>query len=168
LKYRIQDTFDTTATHYWEVFFDEEYCRVLFDHIDIAWELLELEREGEGEGLVIRRAQRLTPRREIPRVMRKFVEGAIAYTEHNVFRASDNSMQVRTVPSFLSERVTAQGVYYLEVVEPSRVRRVFDAECTCKVPLVGGTIERHIVDEVKESYRRTTAFTREWLRDHPA
>lgn len=168
MKYRIQDSFDTTPTHYWEVFFDEEYSRVLFEHIDIDWQLLELEREGEGDDLVIRRVQRLTPRREIPRVMRKFVEGAIAYTEHNVFKARDDSMLVRTVPSFLSEKVKAHGVYYLEVVGPNEVKRVFDAECTCKLPLVGGTIERHIVDEVKESYRRTTAFTRTWLKDHPA
>jgi hypothetical protein len=168
MKYRIQDSFDTTASRYWGVFFDEEYCSALFRHIDIDWQLLELEREGDGEDLVIRRTQRLTPRREIPRVMRKFVEGAIAYTEYDVFTARNNSMQVRTVPSFLSEKVKTHGIYSLEILDPSRVNRIFDAECTCKLPLVGGTIERHIVDEVKESYRRTTAFTRTWLQKYPA
>jgi len=101
-------------------------------------------------------------------VMRKFVEDAIAYTEYDVFTARNNSMQVRTVPSFLSERGTAQGVYVLESVGPSQVKRIFDAACTCKLPLVGGTIEKHIVYEIKDSYRRTTAFTRTWLEKHPA
>ena len=33
MKYRIQDTFDTTPSRYWEVFFDHEYCGALFEHI---------------------------------------------------------------------------------------------------------------------------------------
>ena len=36
----------------------------------------------------------------------------------------------------------------------------------CRIPLIGGKIEKHLVQEVRESYRRTTDFTRKWIADH--
>jgi hypothetical protein len=76
-------------------------------------------------------------------------------------------MEVTTIPSFMSERFDARGLYRVVARRPRKVARIWEAHCDCRVPLVGGRIEQHIVDEVKDSYRRTTAFTRRWLADHP-
>lgn len=168
MRYRIEDAFDVGPRRYWDVFFDEDFNRALFDHIDIDRTLVELEREGEGDDLVIRRAQKLSPRRELPKILRKFVKGAVTYEETNVLTMRDNTMEVETIPTFLAEKVTARGTYRLEIEAPDRVVRVFDGLVECRIPLVGNAIEKVIVDEVRESYRRTTDFTRRWLREHPA
>ncbi len=163
MKYTITDDFETSAERYWEVFFDDAYNEALFRHLRIGRQPLEFTREGEGEQLVIRRRQILTPQREAPKIIKKLIKGAISYTETNTFTARDNCMQVETIPGFAADKLITRGVYRLEVLGPERVRRIFAAECTCKIPLVGGKIERTIVDEVKNSYRETTDFTRRWL-----
>lgn len=167
MKYTIADEFATTPERYWQVFFDDAYNEALFRHLKIGRKVLELRREGEGDALVIHRRQILTPEREVPAIFKKLVKGAISYTETNVFRARDHRMEVVTVPGFAADKLTTRGVYRLEAISADRVRRIWEGECTCTVPLVGGKVESTIVDEVKASYRDTTAFTREWLVAHP-
>lgn len=167
MKYTIADEFATTPQRYWEVFFDEEFNRQLFQHVRVGYELLEMKREGEGDALVIRRKQRLAPQREMPALFQKFVKGSAYYIEENRFVARTNAMEVVTTPSFMADSIITRGTYRLEVVGPRAVRRVWDGEVTVKIPLVGGKAESFIVDEVKSSYKATTEFTRRWLAEHP-
>lgn len=167
MKYTITDEFATTPQRYWEVFFDEEYNRRLFEHLRVGYELLETRREGEGESLVIRRRQKLSPQRELPSIFQKFVKGAAYYVEDNRFVARTDSIEVVTTPSFMADSIVTRGTYRLEVAGPRAVRRVWDGEVTVKIPLVGGKAEKFIVDEVTASYRATTEFTRRWLAEHP-
>jgi len=163
MNYTISDDFETSAQRYWEVFFDDEFNDALFRHLRIGREQLSFTREGEGDALVIRRRQVLTPQREAPKIFKRLMKGAISYTESNVFTARDNRMEVETIPGFAADKLTTRAIYRLEVLGPERVRRIFDGECTCRVPLVGGKIEKAIIDEVRSSYRDTTDFTRSWL-----
>lgn len=163
MKYTITDDFKTSAKRYWEVFFDDAYNEALFRHLRIGRQVLECTREGEGDSLVIRRRQILTPQREAPKIFKKLIKGAISYTENNTFTARDNRIQVETIPGFAADKLTTRGTYRIEVLGPEQVRRIFDGECTCRIPLIGGKIERTIVDEVRASYRDTTDFTRQWL-----
>lgn len=166
IKYRIEDEFETTVDAYWEMFFSEDYNRALWDHLDIERKQVEFRREGEGEDEVIHRRQKLVPRREVPKVLEKIVGGAIAYEELNVFRRKTSTMQVTTIPNFMSDKFEAKGSYEIKAIGPGKVVRIWDAYCTCKVPLVGGKIEQHVVGEVRDSYARTTAFTRRWIAEH--
>lgn len=167
MKYTIADEFETTPQRYWEVFFDEEYNRRLFEALKIGREVLEDRREGEGDALEIRRKLRLTPQREVPAALQRFVKGAIAYVEDNHFRARTNAMEVVTTPSMLADSIVTRGTYRLEVAGPRRVRRIWDGEVSVKIPLVGGKAEKMLVDEVTASYKATTDFTRRWLAEHP-
>jgi hypothetical protein len=164
---RIEDAFATTPSHYWDMFFSEDYNRGLWPALDIGWQLVRLERSGAGDELVIQREQILTPRRELPGFMRRFVQDALTYREFNVFEARYGSMQVRTVPNVLADRLTSVGTYSVRAGN-SGVVRVFEGDVECAIPLVGGRIAAQIVEEIRESYRKTTAFTREWLAAHPA
>lgn len=163
MRYRIADEFDTTVARYWDMFFGDDYNDGLWPALDMGYERVSFTREGEGDDLVIRREQILTPRRELPGFMKKLVQGALTYREKNVFRARDNRMEVETIPSVLADKIVSAGTYWLEPAGEGRVRRVYEGEVTCKIPLVGGKIEKQIVSEVEESYRKTTRFTRDWL-----
>jgi hypothetical protein len=166
--YRIEDEFETTPERYWEVFFDEDYNAKLFEHLEVDRKQLEFRREGEGDDEVIHRVVTLTPRREVPAVMKKIVKTAISYEERNVFRRAKNMLDVVTVPNFMADKVTTEGKYFLETRGTNRIVRVWDGVCECRVPFVGGKVEKHLIDEIKRGYAATTIFTRKWLADHSA
>jgi len=168
MHYTITDDFDTSVERYWQVFFDDDaYNAELFKRLKVGREVLEVKREGEGEGLVIRRKLRLSPEREVPALVKKFVKGAVTYTEENVFTARSNSMEVITIPGFMADALTTRGTYRVQSLGPNKVRRTWEGFIDCKIPLLGGKVERHIVEEVTQSYRDTTDFTRKWLAEHP-
>ncbi|RMG95814.1 MAG: DUF2505 domain-containing protein [Deltaproteobacteria bacterium] len=168
MRFRIEDAFDTDPETYWEAFFSDAYNEGLWPALDMGWELRKLEREGEGPDLVIRREQVLTPRRELPGFLRKFVQGALAYTERNVFRARDSAMEVETIPSVLPDKLESRGVYRVEPAGPGRCLRIYEGEVRCTLPLVGGKVEKQLVSEIEESYRKATDFTRRFLAERGA
>jgi uncharacterized protein DUF2505 len=168
MKYTIEDTFDVSAASYWETFFSEEFNRAMWPALDITWEPISLERKREGESLEIVRVQKLTPKRELPALVQKFVKGALSYTERNEFKARENSMRTKTTPSFMADKIDTYGVYRLEELGPNRVKRIWDGTFDCSIPLIGGKIEKMLVEEVRESYRRSTEFTRQWHASHPS
>ncbi len=167
MEYRIEDTFDVSAERYWGFFFTQEYNAALWPALDIDWELLELTREGEGPTLRIHREQRLSPRREVPGFLKKIVKGAITYVEKNDFVAADNVMRTVTIPGFAADRLRTEGTYSLVPQGPNKTVRVWEGICECRVPLIGGKIEKQLVEEVRESYRRATTFTRDWIAKLP-
>jgi len=168
MDYRIEDTFDTTAPRYWEMFFSEAYNAGLWPALDIAIEPLVFERTGEGPTLRIHREQRLTPKRELPSFAKSFIQGAITYVEKNDFVAAENAMRTVTIPGVAADRLRTVGTYRLEPVGTNRVKRIWEGVCECKVPLIGGKVEKQLVEEVRESYRRAAVFTARWLAEHPA
>ncbi|TPV97294.1 MAG: DUF2505 domain-containing protein [Myxococcales bacterium FL481] len=165
-RYRIVDRFDTSPAHYWHVFFDPDFNAGLYQALEIEFELLELTREGAGESETVLRRARLAPRRELPAVLRKFVNNAVSYEQRERLIARDNRMEVETIPNYLTDRFVSKGIYSLAPTTDG-VERTWQGECACKVPLVGGTIAKLVVEEVERSYRTTTQFTREWLANHP-
>ncbi len=167
MQYTIRDDFDTTPQRYWEVFFDDAYNRGLYARLKIGREVLEITRDGEGDSLVVRQRVKLTPEREVPGLIKKFVKGALTYTEQSVYTAKTGTMEVVTIPGFMADSLTTRGLYRVEAVASGKVRRTWDGEIQCKIPLIGGKVERTIADEVTAGYRDTTAFTRQWLADHP-
>ncbi len=165
MRFRIEDPFDTDPRTYWDVFFSDAYNEGLWPALDMGWELRTFEREGEGEDLVIRREQVLVPNRELPGFLRKFVQGALAYTERNVFRAKDSAMEVVTIPSVAADKLESHGVYRVEPAGAGRCVRIYEGEVRCTLPLVGGKVEKHLVAEIEDSYRKATDFTRRFLAE---
>lgn len=166
IEYEVVDEFPTTPDKYWDMFFSDAYNEALWKHLDIEREVLSFRREGEGPSEVIHRTQKLTPKRDVPSALRKLVKDAISYEERNVWRRADNAMDVVTIPNFFADKFIAKGVYKLEPVGSDKLRRIWKASCDCKVPLVGGKVEKHVVEEVKRSYQATTIFTRKWIAEH--
>jgi hypothetical protein len=166
MEYRIEDTFDVSAERYWEIFFSDEYNAGLWPALDIKRELLVFDRQGEGPSLRIHREQRLTPQREVPGFIKKLVSGAITYVEKNDFVAADNAMRTVTIPGFAADRITTTGIYRLEPLGDARCKRIWEGVCECRIPLVGGKVEKQLVEEVRESYRRAADFTRKWIAEH--
>ncbi|MEM6290001.1 MAG: DUF2505 family protein [Myxococcota bacterium] len=164
MEYTIRDTFDVSADRFWEVFFSDAYNAGLWPAIDVDWKPLKFERTGEGSATKIIREQQLTPHRQAPKVIQKMVKGStVHYVEKNDFDASTNSMKIVTVPNFMADRIDNHGTFRLEVLGDNQIARIWEGVCAAKVPLVGGQVEKYIVSEVKESYRKATEYTRNYL-----
>lgn len=167
MEYTIEDNFDVSAARFWDVFFDPEFDAALWPALDIDREVLRFDRSGEGSALEIHRELRLTPRREIPRMLRSFVTSAVSYVQKDHFRARDNLIETRTTPNFMADRIDNHGVFRLEVLGENRVKRIWTGHCSAKVPLVGGKVEAFLVEQIRDSYRKTTDFMRTWFTRHP-
>jgi hypothetical protein len=168
IEYEIVDEFPTTPARYWEMFFSDAYNAELWKTLDIERQVVEFRREGEGDNQVIHRVQRLTPKRDVPSALRRLVKDAVSYEERNVWRARDNCMEVVTIPNFFADKFTAKGTYRLVAMGDNKLQRIWKANCECRVPLVGGKVEEHVVEEVKRSYKATTIFTRKYIAEHLA
>lgn len=161
--YHIEDEFEIDADAYWDMFFDADFSAAMFEAIDVRYELLKFEMKGEGPTQTLSRIQRLTPKREVPKLFRKFVDDAISYEEHNEWTRASGKMSVVTIPNFLGDKVTSDGTYWVESRGPGRCARLFDGRVEVRVPLVGGKAESVLVDEIKESYAKATVFTKRWI-----
>jgi hypothetical protein len=166
MEYRIEDIFDVSAQAYWDIFFSDEYNAELWPALDIQREQLKLEKTGEGKDLVILREQRLTPKREVPKVLQTLVKGAITYVEKNTYRAADSAMKTVTIPSFGADRIDNHGIYRIEPRGEDKCARIWEGHCSCRIALLGGKIEKFLVGEIKESYKRATEFTRRYHEKH--
>ena len=166
IKCQISDEFETSIDAYWAMFFSDEFNAALWPHIKVVQKMLEFERQGEGEQLEIRRRHHLTPDREVPAMLKRFVKGAIGYEEHNHFQRSKSQMTVKIIPGLMADRFECEGVFSVHEAGPNKVIRSYDATIKCSVPMVGGAVEKTINDSVKDSYEKATAFTRNWIRDH--
>ena len=166
IDYEIADEFDVDVEGFWAMFFSDEYNDALWPAIDVERTQAEFRREGEGDDEVIHRVVDLVPQRDVPAALKKIVKGAIGYQERNVFRRRDNTMEVVTIPTFFSDRFESTGTFKVVPAGEGRCRRVYAGKVACSVPLVGRKVERIVVDEVEQSYTRSTAFTRKWIKDH--
>ncbi|PRQ10172.1 DUF2505 domain-containing protein [Enhygromyxa salina] len=168
IEYEIVDEFATTPDKYWDMFFSDAYNAALWKALDIEREVIEFKRTGEGPDETIHRVQRLTPKRDVPSALRKLVKDAISYEERNEWRRGDNRMEVVTIPNFFADKFTTRGTYELVAIGDDKLKRIWKASCECRVALVGGKVEKFVVEEVQRSYRATTIFTRKWIADHLA
>jgi hypothetical protein len=99
--------------------------------------------------------------------LQKFIKGGFSYTERNEFKARENRMRTVTTPSFMPDKIETHGIYRLEVLGPSRVKRIWEGTMEVGIALIGGKVEKMLVDEIRESYRKATDFTRQWHTAHP-
>ena len=166
MEYTIRDTFDVGAERYWDIFFSDAYNAGLWPAIDVDFKSIKFERTGEGQSLAIVREQELTPHRQAPKAIQKMVKGTISYIEKNDFKAASNAMKTVTIPNFMADRIDNHGVYRLQPISDDKVERIWEGVCKAKVPLLGGQIEKYLVGEIEESYRKATAYTRGYIRDN--
>lgn len=166
MEYTIRDSFDVSADRYWEVFFSDAYNAGLWPALEVDYKPLQFERTGEGKDLRIIRSQELTPHRQAPKAIQKMVSGTVRYEEKNDFSAADSAMKVVTIPNFAADRVDNHGTYRVVPMGDDKCERIWEGVCKVKIPLVGGQIEKYLVGEIQESYRKATDYTRSFLKEN--
>ncbi|MBV8762576.1 MAG: DUF2505 family protein [Deltaproteobacteria bacterium] len=105
------------------------------------------------------RVCRVTPRRQLPALIRPFVAGTLNYVE-TVERAGD-VLTIDIRPSMGRTQISA--TYRLDSVGAGVIRRRYVGSVSVDIALVGGRIERGLVDELGKSLVQAAACTQAWL-----
>jgi Protein of unknown function (DUF2505) len=158
-RFSIVHEFDCDATTYWEIFWDEAFNADQYPKLGCGRKLLL--KEDKGETLI--RDQEVSPEREVPAILRKFMAGALRYHEHGVFKKPLGPLDVTIKTPALGERFEMRAQYVVTDIAPGRCRRDFRGECTVKVPLVGGAAEKAILSNMRETYDNAAKVHREWI-----
>src|SRR5204863_7686090 len=103
----------------------------------------------------------------IPQVFRSVIKD-MSYTEHNVFHRDRSSMDVVIEPALMKNKFDFKGVYAVTPLGPGRCRRVFEGDVKIAVMIIGGQIEKFMIERLRASYEIATDVTRKWIAKRKA
>jgi hypothetical protein len=162
---RFEHQFSCSEATFWgKVFFDPEYNRRLFlEELKCPdYRLLELEETDEQ----IVRVHQISPRvAGVPGPISSLIGAGFSYVERDVFTRQSRRMNLVVTPSRLSSKLDIRGVYYTVAEGLHRCRRVFECQVVCKLPGVGGLLEKQIVSDMHRDYELTATFTERYLAE---
>ena len=163
MKFEIAHIYDLDPkTYATEVHFSDElqakYVGTIYK------ERLVLDRQEDDRGLTIR--FRVTPNRDIPAALKKALRGAgLGYEEVDRFDREKLRVDWSVKTDAFTKKTTCKGAVTFEDAGGGKCRRVISGEVKVRVMLVGGMIEKAIVDGMKDSFEKTAAITRNFLRE---
>ena len=165
MKIELAQHFDTDPDTFWKLFFDEDYNEALFRDAIKAKERTVLSLEEKGDH--IERRVRVTPDEQIPAAVQKIIGGDTTYIEHTTHRRGSNEAQVTV--EMPAERLKSKFSFSSVIrVEPDGkgIKRTLAGELKVKIPLMGGTIEKHVAEGIKRNDLKAAEYMRNWLATH--
>lgn len=107
---------------------------------------------------------RVTSLRALPAIARPFVKGGhLTFVEMQRWNHADDAVEMSVVPEILGGRVQIAGTYRLTPLGDGQIRRIYDGTITAALPLVGGKIERAILEMFSEQIPVMAGCTQRWL-----
>ena len=157
--FRFAHDFDIDAKGYWEIFFDDAYNVELYKRTKIKNRQVISQTD---DGKVLRRTQRLTPDQELPGFIKSIISD-VTYTEHDVLHRDRSEMEVVIEPAMMKNKFDFRAIYSVKPLAEGRCRRVFEGDSKVSVMLVGGQIEKYMIDEMRKSYDEAAKVTAEFI-----
>ena len=151
--------FDIDAEGFWKMFFSHEYEQALWKHLKLRNPTI-LERKDEGN--TYRRSVRLEPEMEVPSWAASVVSNT-GYIEHDVLHRDRSSMDVRIEPLMMKDRMQLHGAFKVTPLSPGRCRREFSGDIKINVLLIGGKMEKFMIDRMREGYDAAAVMTRDFI-----
>jgi hypothetical protein len=143
-----------------EAYFDPVLCDEQDRRVEVARrEVL----ADHDEATRRHRVCRVVPRRQLPAVVRPFVDGDLSYVEDLTWRKADDVIEMRIEPAVLGGRVEIAARYAVALVGEGVVRRTYDGSVSVDVRLLGRRIERGVIEDLGKTLVTAAACTQEWL-----
>ena len=125
----------------------------------IAREVLELVDRGPE----LYRVSRVTPRRQIPAVLRPLSPGPLHYLEELTWHRPSQRISIEIRPSLLGGRARICATYEVEPAGPGLIRRRYAGQVSVDVALLARRVEKGLVEELARSVPVAAARTQAWL-----
>jgi hypothetical protein len=107
------------------------------------------------------RVSRVKPSRQLPAVLRALVGPDLSYDERIVWKKALDRIEYDIRPRVMSGRIHVTATYQLTQDGPGRVKRVYEGQAHADVRLIGGRVERGIIEDMGRSLAITAACTQE-------
>lgn len=151
--------FDIDPQGFWELFFSEAYEADLYKRLKMKSRVVT---ERKDEGNILRRSQKMEPELAIPSWAASVIKET-GYTEHDIYYKDRSSMDVRIEPAMMKDRFQFTGVFSVKPLGAGRCRREFTGEVKVSVMMIGGKIEKMMIDQMQTAYDEAARVTREWV-----
>jgi hypothetical protein len=152
--------FDIDPAGYWKIFLASDFNKDLFAELKMKkYEVLEQKDDGKH----FHRRQICEPSTPIPGFLQSLVKST-GYTEIDEMEWGSNIMQIKIETAMLKDRFSMSGSYIVTPLDGGkRARREFKGEVKVTVPLIGGRIEKFMMEQLRDSYDIAARVTRRWI-----
>jgi hypothetical protein len=164
MDYRIEHDFKSSADAVQQAtFFDETFCRQLYQHLKLQIESFETRSETNAGGERVIRDLKFVAERQASGPLAKLLKGQSLVTQRETFDCAAKTLKVEIQLPVIGKRVEMGGLYTWQDLGDNGCRRTWAGYCSASIPLLGRKIERFLVDETHTSMAQTFDFTADWL-----
>lgn len=150
MKLSIVNRFPCPPEQLWDLFASAEFERRLEDTSGVRME----ETGTWTEGTLECRRLKCVSKRELPSLVAKAIGSShLTYDQVTRLDRPANRLEWEVIPAFLTDKVTAKGHTVAFAVPEGSERRV-EGDITVRLPVIGGRIEKTILEQVEKSYER--------------
>jgi hypothetical protein len=143
-------------------YFDPAHLDAQDKVLDIVQrEVVELVDDGD----TVSRTCKIYPRRQLPAIVRPFVDGPLHYLEKATWRRRDGEIDIEIWPSLLRHKVrpTVTALYRLSRLPDGSIQRSYQGVVSVDLKLLSSRIERGIVAEFERSMPVAATCTQAFL-----
>ncbi len=162
---KIEHVYNCSEDTFWDkVFFEEDYNRRLFKEA-LEFPTYEQVKRDEDDKEV-RRSINVVPKLgPMPGPLKAVVGDGLGYREDGVFDKKSRRYSIVITPNKLADKMTIKGTLYTLAQGSDRCVRVFECSVVAKIFGVGGMLEKRVIADMEESYRKGADFTNAWLKE---
>lgn len=159
MQFRISHRFPVSPRAYWDGTRDPELDQRMAEAGEIDVQVLERRRDGPRT----HERLRVSPRKELPGVAQRAL-GTARFSYVQVVDSDDDRMGTtwQVLPDVLPDKVTCRGTSRV-IDAPGGCERIIDGEIKVAIPLVGGSIEKVVLEQLEKSYERAAEVIRRHL-----
>jgi len=159
--FRFEHTFRASSpAAIFAVYFDDAHRDEQDRRVDVARREILEDVDGPRER---RRTSRVFPRRQLPAIVRAIVKGDLSFDETIVWTKADDTIDFDIQPRLLDGRAHIVGCYTLRSTGLGAVHRLYEGSVTVGTRLIGGRIEKAIVDDLTRSIAISVTCTQEFI-----
>lgn len=159
---RIEHVYNCSEDAFWgKMFFDDAYNQSLFKEAlqFPVYEKLEQKEDGDEIRRTINVVPKLGP---MPGPLKAVIGEGLGYKEDGRFDKKTRKYTLVITPNKLADKVTIKGTLYTKP-QGDKCVRVFDCTVVAKIFGVGGMLEKRVISDMEESYKKGADFSNEWI-----
>ncbi|MBK7402471.1 MAG: DUF2505 domain-containing protein [Myxococcales bacterium] len=160
----IRNSMDCSVDAYWKCVFDEEYNRRLYLEALKFREFKLLSQTDGANGSRSRKVYLNPPAADLPGPVAKVV-GDLSWTEEGTWDPKTGRYKFKVTPASLPDKTRIDGEIWCEARGDKSCDRIAKAFVEVKVFMVGGIVEKRIIDDMKKSYENAARFTNQWVKE---
>jgi hypothetical protein len=152
--------FDTDAQSYWKLFLSEEFNEDLNRELKMKSRTV-LKQTDDGK--TFHRVQKMEPSTQVPGFLQSMVKDT-GYTEIDNLDWSNSIMKIVIEPAMFRDKFNMSGDYVVTPLgDGKRCRREFKGEVRVSIPLLGGKVEKFMMEQLRDAYEVAARVTRHWI-----